>query len=372
MAFWIGLAIFILASIVTERLLPPKYKKFMPIFVICVITFFGLFRYEIGTDYDWYIVLFDTVKIDDLYPEPTFLLLVGFLHQFRFSYQMLFIAYELPIMLILWSSIRYYTKDTEIQILIIALYYCLQYFFSLNGIRQGLSMVLIFWGYRYCLERSLWKYLLVVAFAASMHYSAVVAVILYFVPTRVFSWYKYAIVFILTFLIFKLNIVLSVLSTIFGILQVDGRYLNYLSDVDSVNMTGLYMFVQFGLFSIARIAIMELKPKYKGLLNIWFLGILGHFLFAFSLPITRLTKYFEYFIILIMPYTIQYLNSNFLLQVKDKIYNFKWGYIILLFYMYTFLNMMSGIPQDYYSNWRNPYPSSMNIDYQFNFKIFDW
>lgn len=27
MAFWIGLAIFILASIVAERLLPPQYKK---------------------------------------------------------------------------------------------------------------------------------------------------------------------------------------------------------------------------------------------------------------------------------------------------------------------------------------------------------
>ena len=371
MAFWIGLVIFVLASIVAERLLPPQYKKFMPILVMCVLTFFGLFRYEIGTDYDWYIVLFDTVKIDDLYPEPTFLLLVEFLHQFHFSYQMLFIAYELPIMLLLWSGIRYYTKDTEIQILIVALYYCLQYFFSLNGIRQGLSMVLIFWGYRYCLERSLWKYLLVVALAASMHYSAVVAAVLYFVPTRVFSWYKYAIVFILTFLVFKLNIVLTVLSTIFGILQVDGRYLNYLSDADSVKMTGLYMFIKFALFSIARIAILELKPQYKGLLNLWFIGLLGHFLFAFSLPIARLTKYFEYFIILIMPYTIQYLNSNYLLQVKDKIYNFKWGYILLLFYMYTFLNVMSGIPQDYITHWRNQYPSSMNIEYQFNFKIFD-
>ena len=216
MAFWIGLAIFILASIVAERLLPPQYKKFMPILVMCVLTFFGLFRYEIGTDYDWYIVLFDTVKIDDLYPEPTFLLLVEFLHQFHFSYQVMFIAYELPIMLLLWSGIRYYTKDTEIQILIVALYYCLQYFFSLNGIRQGLSMVLIFWGYRYCLERSLWKYLLVVALAASMHYSAVVAAVLYFVPTRVFSWYKYAIVFILTFIVFKLNIVLAFLSALFG------------------------------------------------------------------------------------------------------------------------------------------------------------
>ena len=92
--------------------------------VMVVLTFFGLFRYEIGTDYDWYIVLFDTVKIDDLYPEPTFLLLVEFLHQFHFSYQVMFIAYELPIMLLLWSGIRYYTKDTEIQILIVALYYC--------------------------------------------------------------------------------------------------------------------------------------------------------------------------------------------------------------------------------------------------------
>lgn len=72
-----------------------------------------------------------------------------------------------------------------------------------------------------------------------MHYSAVVAAVLYFVPTRVFSWYKYAIVFILTFIVFKLNIVLAFLSTLFGILQVDGRYLNYLSDVDSVNMTGV-------------------------------------------------------------------------------------------------------------------------------------
>lgn len=371
MAFWTGLVLFILVAIVAERLFPPQYKKFMPILVMCVLTFFGLFRYEIGTDYDWYVVLFDTVTIDDLYPEPTFLLLVKFLHQFHFSYQMMFIAYELPIMLLLWNSIRYYTKDTEIQILIIALFYCLEYYFSLNGIRQGLSMVLIFWGYRYCLERSLWKYLLVVALAASIHYSAIIAGLLYFVPTRVFSWYKYAIVFTLTFLVFKLNIVLIFLSIFFGILHVDGRYLNYLSDVDSVKMTGLYMFVKFGLFSIARIAIMELKPQYKGLLNIWFLGLLGHFLFAFSLPITRLTKYFEYFIILIIPYMIQYLNFNFLLQVKDKVYNFKWGYIILLFYMYTFFNMMSGIPQDYVTHWRNPYPSSMNIDYQFNFKIFD-
>lgn len=371
MAFWIGLAIFVLASIVAERLVPTQYKKFLPIMVICVLTFFAMFRYQIGTDYDWYVVLFDTVKVDDLYPEASFIYLVEILRYFHFSYQMLFIVYELVIMVLLWRAIIYYTKDTEVQMLIVTLFFFMQYFFSLNGIRQGLSMVLIFWGYRFCLERKLLKYLIVVAIASSIHYSAVVATVLYFIPNRTFAWYKYAIVFLLTFVVFKLNIILSLLSVLLGLLQVDGRYLNYISDADAVNMTGLSMFYQFGLFSISRIAILDRRPQIKGLINIWFLGILGHFLFSFSLPITRLTKYFDYFIILIMPYTIQYLNSNYLLQIKDKLYNFRWGYIFVLIYMYAFLNIMAGIPQDYYTSWRNPYPSSMNIEYQFNFKIFD-
>ena len=92
--------------------------------------------------------------------------------------------------------------------------------------------------------------------------------------------------FLLTFVVFKLNIVISlILSILLGILQVDGRYLNYVSEVDSRYMSGLYMFVQFGLLSIARLAIMSVSRNLAVSINIWFLGILGHFLFSFSLPI---------------------------------------------------------------------------------------
>ena len=72
----------------------------------------------------------------------------------------------------------------------------------------------------------------------------------------------------------------------------DGRYLNYLSDADSVKMTGLYMFVKFALFSIARIAILELKPHYKGLLNLWFIGLLGEFLIFLFLANNPFNKIF--------------------------------------------------------------------------------
>ena len=333
MVFWIGLAIFTLIAVIAERLVPIQYKKFIPLIVLGVLTFLGMFRYEIGTDYDWYVVLFHQVKLTDAYPEPSFLFIVEALRYFHMSYQAMFIVYELLIMIFLWKGIQQYTKDSEIQVLVLALFLCLQYFFSLNGIRQGVSMVLIFWGYQYCLQRKLLKYLLVVAVAVAFHYTAVVALVLYWISKKIYSWSVYAVIFVAAFIIFKLNIILSLLSILLSVLHVDGRYLSYISDVDSVNMTGLYMVGQFMLFSISRLAILKSKPEYKPILNLWFLGILGHFLFAFSLPITRLTKYFEYFIILIMPYTIQYLNSIWKLQIKDKIYNFKWGYIILLFYI---------------------------------------
>ena len=326
MVFWIGLAIFTLIAVIAERLVPIQYKKFIPLIVLGVLTFLGMFRYEIGTDYDWYVVLFHQVKLTDAYPEPSFLFIVEALRYFHMSYQAMFIVYELLIMIFLWKGIQQYTKDSEIQVLVLALFLCLQYFFSLNGIRQGVSMVLIFWGYQYCLQRKLLKYLLVVAVAVAFHYTAVVALVLYWISKKIYSWSVYAVIFVAAFIIFKLNIILSLLSILLSVLHVDGRYLSYISDVDSVNMTGLYMVGQFMLFSISRLAILKSKPEYKPILNLWFLGILGHFLFAFSLPITRLTKYFEYFIILIMPYTIQYLNSIWKLQIKDKYYYFIWSY----------------------------------------------
>ena len=371
MVFWIGLAIFMFLSVLAERLVPMQFKKFIPVIVIGVLTFLGMFRYEIGTDYDWYVVLFNQVTLDDAYPEPSFLIIVEVLRYFHMSYQAMFIVYELLIMIFLWKGIQQYTKDTEIQTLILALFLCIEYFFSLNGIRQALSLVLIFWGFQYCLHRKFWRYLLVVATAVAFHYSAIVAIVLYWIPRKVYSWYMYAIVFCLAFMTFKLNIVLSSLTMVLGLFNIDGRYLGYITDIDSVNMTGLFIVSQFILFSVSRLVILKLKPEYNPVLNLWFLGILGQFLFAFSLPIMRLTKYFNYFIILIIPYTIQYLDSIWHLQIKDRVYNFKWGYIILLFYMFSFLNVLSGIPHDYYSNWRNPYPSSMNIEYDFNFKIFE-
>ena len=108
MVFWIGLAIFMFSSVIAERLVPIQYKKFIPIIVIGVLTFLGMFRYEIGTDYDWYVVLFNQVTLNDAYPEPSFLIIVEVLRYFHMSYQAMFIVYELLIMIFLWIILFLY------------------------------------------------------------------------------------------------------------------------------------------------------------------------------------------------------------------------------------------------------------------------
>ena len=98
MVFWIGLVLFTFLAVITERLVPVSYKKFIPLVVIFVFTFLGMFRYEIGTDYDWYVILFNQVTLNDEYPEPSFLIIVEILRYFHMSYQSLFLVYELLIM----------------------------------------------------------------------------------------------------------------------------------------------------------------------------------------------------------------------------------------------------------------------------------
>ena len=84
------------------------------------------------------------------------------------------------------------------------------------------------------------------------------------------SWTIYAVIFLGSFIAFKFNIILSLFVYSLECITCRGRYLGYITDKDSVNMTGLYMMSQFILFPISRLAILKFKPEYKSVLNLWF------------------------------------------------------------------------------------------------------
>lgn len=66
---------------------------------------------------------------------------------------------------------------------------------SFNGVRQYLASAIIFAGHRYIVERKFIKYLFVVLVAGAFHVSALVFVLLYFVPLKKLSFIKIASLF---------------------------------------------------------------------------------------------------------------------------------------------------------------------------------
>lgn len=55
---------------------------------------------------------------------------------------------------------------------------------SFNGVRQYLAGAVLFAGHRYVIKRQVWKWLAVVFVAMLFHISAIVALLMYFVPTK--------------------------------------------------------------------------------------------------------------------------------------------------------------------------------------------
>lgn len=373
MLFWIGLTILTLGTIVFYKVIPQTYNKSVPILLFIVLTFLGMFRYQIGTDYDWYSLLFYTAKVGDIYPELSFILLVDFLRINGFSFQVMFIIYEILIMAFLWLGLRYYERNNyEIILLALIFFFLSQYIGTLNGIRQELAMLIIFWGYKYCLKRRFLYYALVVLIAFFIHNSAIIALLLYFIPRKLYEWYWYVIAFFISLVIWKLNIMADIIIKLGSILLGDIWYMVYLTDKDAAgNMTGLYLIYQLGVILIARLAIKDINPKYAQMLNCCFFGLLGHFIFAFSLPIVRTTAYFEFFTIIIWALCVMYLNNKIILKTAKYKYLLPLGYLLFVLPTFIFLRGLDNTPQNYYVHWRNTNPSSMNINYSFNFKIFD-
>ena len=182
----------------------------------------------------------------------------------------------------------------------------------------------------------------------------------------------YVIAFFISLVIWKLNIMADIIIKLGSILLGDIWYMVYLTDKDAAgNMTGLYLIYQLGVILIARLAIKDINPKYAQMLNCCFFGLLGHFIFAFSLPIVRTTAYFEFFTIIIWALCVMYLNNKIILKTAKYKYLLPLGYLLFVLPTFIFLRGLDNTPQNYYVHWRNTNPSSMNINYSFNFKIFD-
>lgn len=98
---------------------------------------------------------------------------------------------------------------------------------SFNGVRQYLASAVLFAGHRYVIDRRLWKWIAVVFIAMLFHVSALVALLVYFVPTKRTSLGIQCVI-LLAGLIGMLSVgtLLESLTAVTGETRWDGSYAN--------------------------------------------------------------------------------------------------------------------------------------------------
>lgn len=184
--------------------------------LICVAGF----RSGVGTDYWQYASGYDKYisniwnAIFD-FKEPGINIIAKISSLIYDDYSMMFfIASTITVGLSVWT-ISKYSNTFAFSILL--------YIFtgawngSFNGVRQYLACAVIFAGHRYIIDRKFIKYVFVVLMASAFHITAIVMIMLYFIPLKTIDFKKITLLTIAVILaLYSYDIVFGIVETIKG------------------------------------------------------------------------------------------------------------------------------------------------------------
>lgn len=340
-ALFFFLAFFVILENVNVKILP----IFKLLTVVLLISISG-FRYEIGSDYQNYVFMFD--NLDD-YPllEYGFKYLVLAITLIGGSVQHLFLFTSALIILLLAYTINKYNRRcffTALAVYVISFVY----FESMNTVRQAIAISFMCYAVcSYIFNKKRWAFLLLVILSSLFHSSAIfVGVLSYFFIMFNSKNKNYTIYFFLLFFSFflghSINLLFSFLSeasSLFG-------YAHYMANFEQRGVeTGLYQYVlngyallfllfavknklrlaefescMLGLFIVSIILYNTFIEFYIGLRFYWYFFIYLMFVVPVFLKYYRINQRFLIFTLLMSPifvFTIVSLDN-----IKYSPYNF--------------------------------------------------
>lgn len=357
MEFWIFFVCVCIGFVFLEKLVPERYKKFVPMCFMVFITFIAAFRYQIGWDYGAYESLFLRTEIGDIYPEVTFQLLAVFLRENNFSAQMLFLVYAILTGWFLWRGLTYYLKssnDIVFAIIVFVLIKILYWDWMFGYVRQGLAGAMFFWGTKFILEQKLYKYLLTIIFCMSIHFSAVVLVVCYWIPKTQLSKIK-----VLAYIFLAIPLYLVAPSVIGGISDMLGIYQG-LVEHGFVRAT-LVINTIIGIVSIVLFRNENnLSQQRNFVFNMYSLSVIAGIIFGVSVATYRLSTYFQIFQMIFWAFLSNDFKSN-------SQYLFK-GIVIIAFSI--FYLSAANVANNDFIQFGMYQRSPNNINYKFNFQLF--
>ena len=290
-----------IASVV-ELVVYNKRKDVISFFyVLIAISFVAIGGFTEGNGLDWYAyqsISQEKISINDIWNhsqyEPLFLLLYD---SFPTFHVFLFVFVCLNFILLSKTII----SNSPYVIISIFIYVCVYYFLGIMGqLRQALAISLIVFSWPYIKSK---KIIFFVLLASLFHYSAIICLLYYCVPNRLFK--KHVYLCVLLFICFTFEYFQSLLLTALENFSY-GKVLLYVNIEDGGISTVfiLYKLFVFFLFLYRIDRCVTNLPKYK-IANIYFLSIILYLILSFSSSIGgRIILYFTMFEILIIPFII--------------------------------------------------------------------
>lgn len=364
MTFWIVFICIICGIYLWATVVQPRYVYVGEYFITFFLIFIAGFRYMIGWDYATYMELYNRVEIDDVFIEKSFSLLAIFLRENGFDFQMMFLIYSFFTIIFFWLGCKYYTIN-KLTCLILYAFLPLGYMNSMGVIRQALAISIVFWGTKFICSKNFKMYIVSILMAASVHISAVFMIICYPVMRRKYSLkYHIAIVFLCSIVAY-FDFMGYVIGSVFEFFDIP--YMRYLlSGLDQKPSMGNLVFymgtwlVILLIMYINKVAIGN-EHKTSLVMNMCTATPVMILVFFFSYELIRIKDFFSIFYIVGLVYCIDSFKS---LKWKMLI---KGGVIILsLCYFFLYLhNIEANVDGNLHGNL-----SANNIDYDFNFKLF--
>lgn len=263
------------------------------------------FRYNVGTDYAAYIIRFEEVTIRSLKSglglsiEWGDILLCKIGWGISKNVRVIFLLYSIFTVIFAYKAILNNKINRTISLL---MYLCIYWTFSMNGIRQALSMSIIMYSFKYIIDKDFKKYIVFQILATSFHASSII-------------FFPFAIVWmilkekkgkeILIYLLYSLiPILIFASSKLFLTIQQFSKYSMYFENIS-------FSDIGFGvLLQNLPVIIMILMFKKKMIENnynnyfyitMYFVGIILQYMGYISLYLGRFAIYFNMVQIFLFP-----------------------------------------------------------------------
>lgn len=309
-------------------------SKYSSKLIFISLLTFSVLRYDVGWDYISYRTVIESGfnNIINLRFEPLSksLFLIGSYLNF---YPVVFAIFSFLTLKIVYNSINKYSINTVLSWLV---FYSFPLFFfaSLSTLRQSLATVLIFYSYRFVVEKKYIKFFIILVIAMSFHISAIVGILL--LPIIIFPISRLINIILLIASFYVSQIILFYINNFdFAFLTVLKNYIGY---EEAKPQLINYLYYAFGIFNLLFYnKLSKFNPQNKVIISLINIGLVLFNILSFE-PITslRVSAFFLIFLIYLVPYYVEIFNKESGQLVKNIL---AMGFLSLSFiFLYMYIN----------------------------------